>query len=37
MKPAEEVALLADSGEATPSMAPLPKRSGCFASFFSTS
>ena len=31
MNPAEEVALLADSGEATPSMAPRPKRSGCLA------
>ena len=37
MKPAEEVALLAASGEATPSIAPLPKRSGRFESFFSTS
>ncbi len=37
MKPAEQVALLADSGAATPSMAPWPKRSGCFATFFSTS
>src|SRR3990170_3303552 len=29
-------ALFADSGPATPSMAPLPKRDGSFASFFST-
>jgi hypothetical protein len=29
-------ALLADSGAATPSMAPLPKRSGVFDTFFST-
>jgi hypothetical protein len=28
-------ALLADSGAATPSMAPLPKRDGSFAIFFS--
>ena len=30
-----EAALLADSGPATPSIAPLPKRDGSFASFFS--
>ncbi len=29
-------ALLADSGPATPSIAPLPKRDGSSASFFST-
>ena len=29
-------ALLADSGAATPSIAPLPKRDGSFATFFST-
>ena len=29
-------ALLADSGPATPSIAPLPKRDGSLASFFST-
>ena len=29
-------ALLAASGAATPSIAPLPKRSGVFESFFST-
>ena len=29
-------ALFADSGPATPSIAPLPKRDGSFASFFST-
>ena len=29
-------ALLADSGPATPSIAPLPKREGSAASFFST-
>ena len=29
-------ALLADSGPATPSIAPLPNSSGCFETFFST-
>ena len=29
-------ALLADLGAATPSIAPLPKRSGVFETFFST-
>jgi hypothetical protein len=29
-------ALLADSGAATPSIAPLPKRDGSLASFFSS-
>jgi len=28
-------ALFADSGEATPSMTPVPKRSGCRDTFFS--
>src|SRR5690348_11686944 len=31
-----DAALLDDSGPATPSMAPLPKRDGSFATFFST-
>ena len=31
-----EAALLAASGAMTPSMAPFPKRSGCFETFFST-
>ena len=30
-----EAALFADSGPATPSIAPLPKRDGSFATFFS--
>ena len=29
-------ALFADSGAATPSIAPLPNFSGCFETFFST-
>ena len=35
--PELEVALLAASGAATPSMAPLPNLSGCFETFFSKS
>jgi hypothetical protein len=37
MNPAALVALLADSGAATPSIAPRPKRSGSLATFFSAS
>ena len=35
-KAAEEAALFADSGAATPSMAPRPNSSGCFDTFFSS-
>ena len=37
MKPAVEVALFAPSGAATPSIAPLPNRSGCLEIRFSRS
>ena len=36
MKEVWAPALFADSGPATPSIAPLPKREGSFASFFSS-
>ena len=35
MNEALEAALLADSGPATPSIAPCPNSSGCFETFFS--
>ena len=35
MKDAWQAALFADSGPATPSIAPLPNSSGCFENFFS--
>ena len=35
IKPLLDAALFADSGPATPSMAPLPNSSGCFENLFS--